>query len=326
MRTAIVGAGMAGLAAARTLTEAGYECVVFEKTSQPGGRVASETIDGYTFDTGASLISPSGSALEAVMLTKLDRSGLQLIDRPIYKLTGGRVVAMSPETKTERYAYLAGNGELGRLLAEGLDLRINTSIDKIAKLGKGRYQLVGEEFERVILCQPVPQAVKLIENSGLKRTVIGCRYRKCLSILLGYPVPIDKKYHALIDPDNSGPLTWLSIENLKVPEGRAPSGSTAIVAQMSGSYSEYKFERSDDDIVSDVCLDVKRILGEEFVEPAVTKVIRWKYSHVSNVISFDSVNRDSNKILVANDGLAGARVHLAYDMGIRAAQLLMEGI
>jgi phytoene dehydrogenase-like protein len=48
----IVGAGIAGLAAARTLADAGYSVEMHEAADRVGGRVASDTLRGFTIDRG----------------------------------------------------------------------------------------------------------------------------------------------------------------------------------------------------------------------------------------------------------------------------------
>ena len=48
----IVGAGLAGLAAARTLADAGREVVLLEASDGPGGRVRSDLVDGFRLDRG----------------------------------------------------------------------------------------------------------------------------------------------------------------------------------------------------------------------------------------------------------------------------------
>lgn len=55
-RVAVVGAGMGGLAASIRLAAMGFEVDVFEKNDQPGGRVGHLQGDGFTFDTGPSLL------------------------------------------------------------------------------------------------------------------------------------------------------------------------------------------------------------------------------------------------------------------------------
>ena len=55
-RIAVVGAGMGGLAAAIRLRAQGFEVEVFEKNDQPGGRMGRLEEEGFTFDTGPSLL------------------------------------------------------------------------------------------------------------------------------------------------------------------------------------------------------------------------------------------------------------------------------
>lgn len=50
--TIIVGAGMAGLACARTLVRAGRQVLVVEAADRVGGRVATDTVDGFRIDRG----------------------------------------------------------------------------------------------------------------------------------------------------------------------------------------------------------------------------------------------------------------------------------
>ncbi|AGL18862.1 amine oxidase [Actinoplanes sp. N902-109] len=52
-RVAVIGAGVAGLGAARHLTRLGVAAEVFEARDRPGGRAMSAELDGCTFDLGA---------------------------------------------------------------------------------------------------------------------------------------------------------------------------------------------------------------------------------------------------------------------------------
>lgn len=51
----VIGAGIGGLAAAARLSKKGYRVTIFEKNSQPGGRVGLIDEQGYRFDTGPTL-------------------------------------------------------------------------------------------------------------------------------------------------------------------------------------------------------------------------------------------------------------------------------
>jgi phytoene desaturase len=56
-KTAIVGAGVAGIAAAIRLAAKGHKVTVFEANDYPGGKLSAFTVDGYRFDAGPSLFT-----------------------------------------------------------------------------------------------------------------------------------------------------------------------------------------------------------------------------------------------------------------------------
>lgn len=53
----VIGAGLAGLSAALTLQESGADVTVLESSDRPGGRVASDVIDGFVLDRGFQLVN-----------------------------------------------------------------------------------------------------------------------------------------------------------------------------------------------------------------------------------------------------------------------------
>jgi phytoene desaturase len=55
-KVVIVGAGIGGIATAARLARHGCQVTVLEKNDIPGGRVGQLKLDGYTFDTGATLL------------------------------------------------------------------------------------------------------------------------------------------------------------------------------------------------------------------------------------------------------------------------------
>jgi len=67
----VIGAGIGGLATAVRLAHAGYRVTVVEKHEEPGGRAGVWRSEGFTFDTGPSL----------VMMTEVWRDLFQLVGR-----------------------------------------------------------------------------------------------------------------------------------------------------------------------------------------------------------------------------------------------------
>lgn len=64
----IIGAGLAGLTAGRTLRDAGMDYLIIEAEDRPGGLCRSETVDGFTFDyTGHLLHLRDGESRDLIL-------------------------------------------------------------------------------------------------------------------------------------------------------------------------------------------------------------------------------------------------------------------
>ncbi len=92
----VIGAGLAGLRAARVLTAAGRSVVVVEASDHLGGRVHTDEVDGYLLDRGFQLVNPAYAELrDAVQVAELqvrqfqrgvavrDDEGLTLLADPV---------------------------------------------------------------------------------------------------------------------------------------------------------------------------------------------------------------------------------------------------
>lgn len=325
MKVGIVGAGIAGLAAARTLKAAGSEVTIYEKQREPGGRCATVRLGEYVFDSGATSIAPRGKLLERAMLNELPGDDLVKIKKPIYMHAFGRV-SPSPASKLDvaRYTYSQGNSKLPQLLSENLDVRYEAEIDFLER-SDGRFVLRGEQFDALILTPPIPQTADLLQTLGEYRSFANSRYRPCLSVLMGFNTDLgERSYHALVDPEQRHPLTWLSIETEKAPN-RAPEGHTAMVAQLSPVYSAEQENASEQQIVEETLTFIARLYGEKLGNPATSAVVRWSYSQPETTALFSSVNRPGSKLLVASDGVIGGRVEQAYEVGVQTAERLLAG-
>ncbi len=64
-RVAVIGAGIAGLAAAYELQQCDIPAVVFERDAQPGGRMVTTEVDGLLFDSGADFFSDNYTQMKA---------------------------------------------------------------------------------------------------------------------------------------------------------------------------------------------------------------------------------------------------------------------
>ena len=323
MQVAVVGAGLAGLAAARTLQQSGFECTVFERSAGVGGRCSTRKVDDYVFDTGVTSFAPQGRALEQVMLHELPTDDLVQVEKPIYIHIGLRTAPGDPTRgKASRYTYTPGNMKLPQLLAEGLAIHFSTAVTTIER-ANGGVLVQGKAFDGVIVTLPAPETAELLTGLGVARALSSARYRACLAVSLGYALALEPvRYHAIIEPEQRHPLTWLSLESEKC-SGRAPEGHTAMIAQLGPQFSEEHFEDDEGAIIGATVEYVERLYGKEWSSPAAVDLMRWRYSQPEALALFENVNKAGSQILVAGDALTGGRTEYAYESGVRAAKMLL---
>lgn len=317
-RIAVVGAGMAGLAAARALQAQGLAVTVFEKSRGFGGRCATRWIGDYRFDTGATFVTPDGHALGAVIQTELSTDGLIQIEKPMFACSKGRVMSGEVQHPTpRRFCYQSGMNELGKRLAEGLDVQRETRIESLARRDLG-FEVNGALFDGVIVAIPLPQAQDLLAEVYPGRGWPSVRYRKCLSVLLGFDHRVEVPYHGLVDPQQDEPIAWISFEHEKVPSGRAPEGHMSLVVQLNERTSDLKYDREASAVVQDVMVDLRRMFPT-LKDPVASDVMRWRYSHAIGTVGLQALNRGEDRLILTGDMISGARAQLAYDAGLAAA-------
>jgi phytoene desaturase len=136
-RVIVVGAGVAGLACGIRLRQMGYDVTVLEKNEVPGGRCGRMTLDGFSFDTGPTLLmipETLEQLFRDVGRRLSDYIPLQRLD-PAYRVTfsdGRTFNFFSDRLKAEQEVRRFGEGELAgfrRFLAHAEDL-YHTSFER----------------------------------------------------------------------------------------------------------------------------------------------------------------------------------------------------
>ena len=343
---AIIGAGMAGLGAAKTLLQAGHRVTLFEKSWGVGGRVATRTIEGSRFDHGAQIIKPEGSELEAVMLQELPVLELVEVPEPVvaFNSQGARLPVDPVRNAEKKYSYARGATTLPKLLIssfpeERFTLHLESRIARFEECREGVSLFDHEKrdlgkFDSVIITAPAPQTADLIESSLMQNETVqnsqvsalrSIKYRPCLSVLLGYEsqLTVDPVY-ALIAEDRSNPLLWLAFEHLKSPF-RSPNKTTLLIAQFGGEFSEASYSAPDSDILEATYESMQDILPFDCKSPLFAQVKKWRYSQPNGTIAFSEANPEPPRIVVAGDALrpGNGRVQEAFASGIEAGKVVM---
>ncbi len=115
----VIGAGLAGLAAARHLSDAGRQVVVYEAGDAPGGRVRTDRVDGLLLDRGFQVFTPSYP--EARRMLDLPRLDLQPFPAGLVVRTGSGTTLLADPRRHPRHlpATLAGPGSLPSKISFG---------------------------------------------------------------------------------------------------------------------------------------------------------------------------------------------------------------
>ena len=142
MTVVVVGAGIAGLACARELVDAGVPARVLERDTRVGGRLASERLDGRWVDTGAAYLTADDPAF----LGRLQTWRIDGLARPWTDTLRGQ--AGPPAV---RWAAPGGLNSLAADLARELDVTLGASVPELPAA------------DAVVLAMPGPQALAIAD-------------------------------------------------------------------------------------------------------------------------------------------------------------------
>ena len=200
---AIVGAGIAGVACARTLLQAGHRVSVFEWADHPGGRMASEASPFGGFDSGAQYFTVRDPRFVRVLqdTPRLCRpwsaNAVRVLD------AHGLVAEAALPTHEPHWVALPGMNALVEHWAKPLgdSLITGTQVTSIERdsLDAGRWQLrtlgAGESvhvysgFDAVLLATPASQARRLLaqHSPALTKQLAPVKVAPCWTLMIAFP-------------------------------------------------------------------------------------------------------------------------------------------
>lgn len=124
VRVAVIGAGIAGLAAARRLKDAGYDVLVYEGSDQIGGRIKTDRSQGFAFDLGASWIHGVNGNPITALANEAGATSISSNFSNIAAYRGGQVPVTMAEFNSKEAQFenvidnLSGSGNLNTSFAE----------------------------------------------------------------------------------------------------------------------------------------------------------------------------------------------------------------
>lgn len=203
---AVIGAGIAGLACARRLAQAGLRPVLFDKGYGIGGRVATRRVEGLQYGHGAQYVTARGEGLATV---------LRDLETPSAAALG------ADGSGRGRMVGVPGMSALAKAMGAGLDVRLSAQVMAIRPAEDGWRLRVGDaerRAARVVVTAPAPQAAGLLGlDHPLAAALAGVRLDPCLTLMATVRAPA--RFVTRDDPDD--PLAWIAQDSGK--PGR-PSG------------------------------------------------------------------------------------------------------
>ena len=343
MHLAIIGAGIAGTAAAWALREAPFEIILFEKSRGFSGRAATRRKHGAHYDHGANYFKTDTGRLRHLVQDVLPADELEDIERDVWTFNGhGEISEGDPEhNQAPKWTYRSGINTLGKLLfqASGADVRRKTRIARLERTSEAWHLVTTEgetsgPFEAVLVTPPAPQAAELVEASRMDEALRGALveglqesdYRTQLTAVLAYDHRVERPgdFFGLVNTDGEHDIAWLSFEEDK--PGHVPQGQSLLIVQMAPAWSEPRYGLSVDDLAPEAARLAGDLLSTDLSGWAWADRQGWRYALPKNQVDTEALEKAaSSGLFFAGDALAGkGRVERALDTGLDAAERIRQ--
>jgi predicted NAD/FAD-dependent oxidoreductase len=316
MRTVIIGAGLAGLACAEQLAQAGVDATLFDKGRAPGGRMSTRRVPAgggsFAFDHGAQYFTARDPLFRAEV-AQWHRRGL---------------AAPWPAAGDDAWVGTPGMSGPVTALAAARDVRFSHHVMGLVREGGGRggawwVNLQGGErqgpFDAVVIALPAEQALAFLgaHDLAMASRAVSARSQPCWTAMAAFPARLPL-------PDvirDAGTLAWAARDGAK--PGR--DGSETWVLQAGGMWSARHLERTPGEIAQLLLAELTGLCAPASVpEPTYLAAHRWRYAMTSGA-ALGALWNPSLQLGACGDWLMGPRVELAWLSGRHLARAMLAG-
>ncbi len=341
----VIGAGMAGLVAARQLQQVGYPVLVLEKSRGFGGRLNVRRSEGTCADRGVRYLEDQGGLTRALIHALHLRNLVRVWTGTPYHLEGESLLR-SPVRS--RYIAPKGITVAAKFLAQGLTVWLNhraialeppTRADDpwVVRLDQPRPNLPGERrgqvlARAVVLALPAPQAGDLLAplasqglDDELLKAVTEVVFEPSYAVMAGYAADTPLTGGKLVDDWQSigcvgdRDLAWVSRESTKYLDASQPT----LLVQSSIAFAHHFLNATDLDAIAQHLLDrLASLTGLAFDQPAWTQVHRWRYGFARQPAESECLADRDWALVCCGDWCGGDRLETAMVSGLAAATVI----
>ncbi len=331
-RVAVLGAGLAGLMAARTLQDHGLQVNVFEKSRGLGGRMATRRVDpGMGFDHGAQYFTVRDPHF-ARSVAAWERQGLVAewlgtivrVDAPAAVGDAPRVTP--GQGGTRRFVGTPGMTSIARHLARDLAIRLETRIVAAHRDTAG-WSLVDDQarthgpFDYLVSTIPAPQAFELLRDHPLAANASRTPMTPCWTVMAAFTEPVAVEWDGAFV--HGSPLGWVARNSSK--PGRVAQPESWVV-QAGPEWSNAQRDREKTQVVAEMLAEFARITGGALPTTVHVDAHRWLYAASPTAGEEQAIFDRDTGLALGGDWLAGGRVEGAFRSGVAAAGYLLREV
>lgn len=276
-RVAVIGAGLAGAAAARRLADAGHRVQVFDKARGPGGRLATRRAE-WTDRNDVSRITRLDHGAPGFCATN-PRFAAAVADAVVAGWLMPWRPTLAPGSEPLEDAHFTVTPELprwSRELLDGISCAWSSPIDGLLR-GSGLWRLrsrgsvLSAEFDQVLLAMPPVQAAPLLipHAPGWARTAAKVAMQPCWTLMgISEPTRAPLGWDAARPP--AGPLAWI-VRNEARPGRECRDDEIHWVVHARSDWSAERLESPGEQVQDELEAAVDDWIGES---------LRWKHAVV----------------------------------------------
>lgn len=316
MKVGVVGAGIAGLSAARSMADRGHQVVVFEKAREAGGRVATRRMAWIEMPrdlAGATLAFDHGAQYFTVRDDRFSRVVLDWQhDRVAAKWTG-RVVTFDDEgwedvqEGTDRYVGTPGMSAIATALADGLDVTYGKRVDSLLPLL--------DTFDHVIVATPPAHAAPLVAHvptlAGRFAAVI---MPPSWTVMAAFEDKVAARFDAAFVSGSA--LGWIA-RNTSKP--KRDWKVDAWVLQATTAWSAVHVDDRPDEVGAFLMEAFEDLVRAGLPRAFYATVHLWRYATADPPLAVGAIHDPDARITLCGDWCLGSRIEDAYLSGIAAA-------
>lgn len=356
---AIIGGGIAGLAAAHRLREKDIPFFILERFPQPGGRLNSRTGDGWIADHGARYVHLKDETILTLMRSLGFERRRVAIQGPVYRLTAeGRIdIPDDGGVDAGRLCIDTGFATMNRELAEELgNFRGGSAVGAIRwdnnrkvfwweegscfwfedEAGNPLRDPVTREVTKasgVILATTATAATRIAMKSasldGLVPLLSSVAYNSTYVGIFRIP-RLQTPFFAL-EGEPGSRISWLSFEERKAPE-RADPNFSILVVHANPVWSESLMGLPEADALRHIYEEARRCLPQLPESPLTQTYKRWQVANLeTEPIGFPGAEEGgrwktkprSLPFSLAGDYVLGPRAEDAARSGVLAAEMVL---